>query len=491
MERVQLAPGLEIGRIITGLWQVADLERTGPLDPARAAARLAEYAEAGCDTFDLADHYGSAEDIVGAFRRTYPGTRARFFTKWVPAPGPVTMADVRAAVGRATERMAGGPIDLLQFHAWNYADPSWLDALFHLDELRREGLIRHLGVTNFDTAHLRVAVESGIPIATNQVSFSLLDRRAAGALSEYCLTRGVRLLAYGTVAGGWLSSRWLGRAEPAWQERGTWSEMKYGRFLTQAGGWPALQHLLGAAARIAERQSCSVTNVATRWVLDQPAVAAVIIGARLGEREHRGDNARVFQLRLGDADRTELAAAQGALRPIPGDTGDEYRVPPYLTASGDLSHHLDRVPPPYPARAGADGRTRCLSGTEWEDSAGFARAVRVGDRILVSGTTATHGSRPIGGADPAAQTHFAIDKIEGALQSLGASLGDVVRTRIYVRDVRDWEPVARAHGRRFGAIRPANTLVGAALVGDYLVEIEAEAVVGRRPGGSDQPPEPN
>jgi enamine deaminase RidA (YjgF/YER057c/UK114 family) len=82
----------------------------------------------------------------------------------------------------------------------------------------------------------------------------------------------------------------------------------------------------------------------------------------------------------------------------------------------------------------------------------------------------------IGGTDPAAQTHFAIDKIEGALQSLGASLADVVRTRVYVRHVADWEPVARAHGARFGGIMPANTLIGAPLVGDeYLVEIEAEA----------------
>ena len=93
------------------------------------------------------------------------------------------------------------------------------------------------------------------------------------------------------------------------------------------------------------------------------------------------------------------------------------------------------------------------------------------------------GDRVIGGSDPAAQTHFVIDKIEGALQSLGATLADVVRTRVYVRNIADWEAVARVHGARFGAIQPANTLVGAALVGDeYLVEMEAEAEVGRNEG---------
>ena len=104
--------------------------------------------------------------------------------------------------------------------------------------------------------------------------------------------------------------------------------------------------------------------------------------------------------------------------------------------------------------------------------------MRVGKRITVSGTTASHRGRGIGGDDPAAQAHFVIDKIEGALQSLGGQLEDVVRTRVYVRHIADWEVVARVHGARFGAIRPANTLVQAALVdADALVEIEAEAHV--------------
>jgi enamine deaminase RidA (YjgF/YER057c/UK114 family) len=89
------------------------------------------------------------------------------------------------------------------------------------------------------------------------------------------------------------------------------------------------------------------------------------------------------------------------------------------------------------------------------------------------------GSRLIGGRDPAAQAQFVIDKIEGALQSLGGSLRDVVRTRVFVPNIGDWEAVARVHGARFAGIMPANTLVGAPLVGaEYLVEIEAEAEVG-------------
>ena len=119
------------------------------------------------------------------------------------------------------------------------------------------------------------------------------------------------------------------------------------------------------------------------------------------------------------------------------------------------------------------------SGTTWEEIAGYSRAVRIGDRILVSGTTATGPNGLVGGDDPAAQARYALDKIEHALQQLGGRLADVVRTRVYVSDVAHWEPVARVHGERFGQIRPVNTLVEAKLVGaGYLVEIEAEAVIG-------------
>jgi diketogulonate reductase-like aldo/keto reductase len=366
----------------------------------------------------------------------------------------------------------------MQFHTWSYADPSWIDALVYLQDLKGEGLIRNLGVTNFDTAHLRVAVASGIEIVSNQVSFSLLDQRAAGAMSAYCLANGIRLLAYGTVAGGWLTERWLGEPEPVDEDFGTWSQRKYRRFLRAAGGWPALQRILRTLKDIAGRHNVSVANVASRYMLEQPAIAGIIIGARLGVSEHIADNLRLFSFSLTEAEKAEIAAALTTVQPISGDTGDEYRRPPYLTASGDLSHHLDNFPPPYEVRQLDGGRTFCLSGTPWEVFAGYARAVRMGDRIHVSGTTSVHRSMLIGGKDPAAQTHFAIDKIEGALRSLGGALADVVRTRIFVRDISIWEEVARAHGERFADIRPANTLVRAELVGeDYLVEIEAEAEV--------------
>jgi enamine deaminase RidA (YjgF/YER057c/UK114 family) len=123
-------------------------------------------------------------------------------------------------------------------------------------------------------------------------------------------------------------------------------------------------------------------------------------------------------------------------------------------------------------------RQNIASGTTWEAIAGYSRAVKIGNGVHVSGTTATdENGEVVGLDDPYAQTVYIIQKIERALKQAGATLEDVVRTRIYVTDASRWEPVARAHGEFFKDIRPANTLVEvSALIGDgYLVEIEADA----------------
>ena len=272
---------------------------------------------------------------------------------------------------------------------------------------------------------------SGVPIVSNQVSFSLLDRRALNGMTELCQRSGVNLLAYGTVAGGLLTERWLGRSEPDWDDEGiSWSLNKYRRFVEQAGGWETYQDLLETLSSVAGKHGISIANVASRGILDTPGVGAVIIGARLGESEHVDDTLRLFEVRLDAADHADIDAALSRLRPLPGDCGDEYRKAPYLTASGDLSHHLDELPAPFATVFEDSHRKVVGSGTTWESVAGYGRAQRIGDRVLVSGTTAMHGERLIGGSDAAAQTHFVIDKIEGALRSLGAGLKDVVRTRI-------------------------------------------------------------
>jgi aryl-alcohol dehydrogenase-like predicted oxidoreductase/enamine deaminase RidA (YjgF/YER057c/UK114 family) len=479
--RTTLAPGLEISRVVTGLWQVADMERDGKtLDPVQGAAALADYARAGFDTFDMADHYGSAEVIAGTLLASVGHPPVRVFTKWCPAPGTMTAVTVRQGVQRALDRLQTSCIDLLQFHWWTFDDPRYIDAMVELARLKDEGLIAHLGLTNFDTAHLRLLLSEGIPIASNQVCISLLDRRATEDISDLCVERGVRLLAYGTLGGGFLSDRWVGANEPA--AVNDWSKMKYQRFIQAIGGWDALQDVLRAAQAIARKHGVSVSNVAARWVLEQKAVAAIIVGARLGESEHRADNRKLSEFSLDAEDHATLSKALAGTKRLPGDCGDEYRRPPFLTASGDLSHHLKSAAPLWECQSveGYSNRFRVDSGSRWEPIAGFSRAIKIRDRILVSGTTATHGSGHLIGKDDAAvQTTYILDKIEAGIRALGGRLEGVVRTRVYLTNVDDWQAVSKVHGSYFGRIRPANTMLQvASLIGDgYLVEIEAEAIV--------------
>ena len=487
-DRFQLAPDLNISRIVTGLWQVADMERDGrTLDPDAMSSVLLDYARAGFDSFDMADHYGSAEIIAGRLLNRVAGGeqagqhRPVAFTKWCPTPGPMPLSAVREGVERSLKRMNVSRIDLMQFHWWTFEHPAYLDAMKGLAELKEEGLIGHIGLTNFDTAHLNVLVRHGIPVVSNQVCFSLLDRRAAGEMSAFCLENGVRLLAYGTLAGGLMSERWLGKPEPGASDIADWSKSKYKRFVDEIGGWPALQAILAALDGVARKHGVSIPNVATRWVLEHEAVAATIIGARLGEREHRGDNLKLFSFALDAEDKAAIDTALRGTKMLAGDCGDEYRKPPFLTASGDLSHHLDSIPKYFKAEPvpGRPGRLRVDSGSIWEPLAGYSRAVRVKDRIMVSGTTATNGAgEVVCPGDPAGQTTFILDKIAASLAALGGRMEDVVRSRVFLKNVDDWEPVSRIHGRYFGDIRPANTLLAAGdLVGDYLVEIDVEAIV--------------
>ncbi|MDT0607606.1 aldo/keto reductase [Croceitalea rosinachiae] len=477
---IQLAPGLKISRVLTGLWQIADLERDGnTLDPIETAKYMKPYAKAGLCTFDMADHYGSAEVIAGAFKnQVQGGDKVQLLTKWVPEPGKVSKETVRKAIERALSRLQSSQLDLLQYHAWSYPDPAWLDTLFELQELKKQGLIKHLGVTNFDAAHLRIALASGIQLVSNQVCYSLLDQRASGEMKNVCEQYGVKLLAFGTLAGGFLSDKWLNKPEPKVNESFTWSQMKYKRFIDEAGSWSDFQNLLQTLKPIANKHKISIANIATKFILSQSHVAGVIVGARLGQSEHIGDTVKLFNSHFDEEDFKVIQEQLAGLNHIHGDCGDEYRKPPFLTASGDLSHHLKGFPAPYEIKTAKNGNQLVVSGTYWEDMAGYSRAIKLGNTIKVSGTTATHGNLLIGGKDLKAQTHFIIDKIEGAILSLGGTLEDVSRTRIFVNDVNDWEPVARAHGERFKDIQPANTLVGAKLVGEgYKVEIEAEATL--------------
>ena len=477
---VKLSDKITIPRVIIGLWQIADMEKDGNLlNSKNTSAYLNPYADNGFTAFDMADHYGSSEIIAGIFKNKHQlSDKINLFTKWVPEPVKISREATREAVKKALSRMNQTQIDLMQFHAWHYQDSSWIDALNYLKDLQDEGLIKNIGVTNFDTSHLRIAISSGVPIVSNQICYSLLDRRASFEMSELCKEFNIKLFAFGTLAGGFLSNRWLGKKEPKIDNDLNWSQMKYKRFIDITGGWDKFQKLLEQLDLIAKKKNTSIANISSRYILEDPNVASVIIGARLGENNHIEDHKKIPNITLSSEEKNLISKSLNLLSRVPGDCGDEYRKPPFLTASGDLSHHLDSIPNVYDVKNINQMRKNISSNTSWEKMASYSRAVKFGNRIIVSGTTATHDNKVIGIKDPIAQTDFIIDKIEASISSLGGRLEDIVRTRIFVKNINDWKKVAETHGKRFEDINPANTLVQANLVGDdYLVEIEAEAII--------------
>ena len=330
--RLQFTADLNICRILNGMWQVSGAH--GAIEPKSAIANMFDYMDAGFITWDLADHYGPAEDFIGEFRRQLVATRGgdavsnlQAFTKWVPRPTRMTRRLVEQNIDRSLKRMGVETLDLIQFHWWEYRDKNYLDALAHMAELQKEGKIKHLALTNFDTERLKIIIDSGIKIVSNQIQFSLIDRRPLVKMVSFCQEHDVKLLAYGTLCGGLLSEKYLGQPEPRSGLLNTASLRKYKNMVDAWGGWSLFQELLSLLKQIADKYTVSIANVAVRYILEQPTVAGAIVGARLGVAEHLADNALVFNFTLDPDDRQQIEAVVGPqdLYQLIGDCGDEYR----------------------------------------------------------------------------------------------------------------------------------------------------------------------
>src|ERR1700724_3853276 len=311
--RFQFTSDLTICRVLNGMWQVSGGH--GAIEPGRAVDEMFAYHDAGFTTWDLADHYGPAEDFIADFRRRFAArngaerlSEIQAFTKWVPYPARMTRRAVEDAVGISLSRMGVECLDLMQFHWWDYGNASYLDALKHLADLQHDGKLRHLALTNFDTERLRIIADQGVGVVSNQVQYSIVDRRPEARMAAFCADHAVTLLAYGTLLGGLLSEKYLGRPEPRRSELNTASLQKYKNMHDARGDWPLFQELLAVLQQIANKHKVSIANVGVRYVLDRPAVAGVIVGARLGVAQHLTDNARVFGVKLDANDLSMIEA---------------------------------------------------------------------------------------------------------------------------------------------------------------------------------------
>jgi len=329
----QLTSDLQICRILNGMWQVAGGH--GQINPESAISEMPSYHDSGFTTWDMADIYGPAEEYIGEFRRRLAKKKGedeldkmQALTKFVPNPGPMTRSIVEHYIDKSIRRMNVKAIDVLQFHWWDYNDTSYLDALHHLSKLRDDGKIRNVGLTNFDTERIEIMVENGFKLVSNQVQYSIIDQRPKVKMTPFCQKHDIKLLGYGTLLGGFLSEKYLGKPEPTRPQLDTLSLQKYKNMIDAWGGWALFQELLTVLGDIAKKHHVSIANVATRYILDKPKVAGVIIGVRLGIVEHMAENCCVFDMKLDSDDNDKIKAIickSQDLFVLIGDCGDEYR----------------------------------------------------------------------------------------------------------------------------------------------------------------------
>ncbi|KAL8268627.1 hypothetical protein R6Q59_002425 [Mikania micrantha] len=327
---------LEICRVLNGMWQTSG--GWGRIDRDDAVDAMLKYADAGLSTFDMADHYGPAEDLYGIFinrvRRERPPElleKVKGLTKWVPPPVKMTSSYVRQNIDISRKRMDVASLDMLQFHWWDYSNSGYLDALKHLTDLKEEGKIKTVALTNFDTERLQIILENGIPVVSNQVQHSLVDMRPQQRMAELCQLTGVKLITYGTVMGGLLSEKFLDTnlSIPfAGPPLNTPSLQKYKRMVDAWGGWSLFQVLLKTLNQVASKHGVSIPTVAVKYILDQPTVAGSMVGVRLGLSEHIKDTSAIFSLTLDEEDvksiQEVISKGKDLMRVI-GDCGDEYR----------------------------------------------------------------------------------------------------------------------------------------------------------------------
>jgi aryl-alcohol dehydrogenase-like predicted oxidoreductase len=316
--RAQLRPDFDTSRIIKGNWQIADDHNTSIGDSDEMYAHMSAHIDAGITTFDCGDIYYGVEERIGQFierfrleRGSEEASKISVHTKYIPAflqeeeLRGLNRSSVESVIDRSLRRLKVERLDLVQLHWWNYGIEGNVEVAMILEDLKTAGKIHHIGGTNYNVAELSKMVDAGADMVVNQVQYSLTDRRPQNGMADYCLANGIKLVCYGSIAGGLFSRKWLGIPDPGSPRFENVSLDKYYRIIEDFGGWGLYQELLVVLDTIAQRHEVSIPAVASRYVLEQPAVAAVIQGSR--HARHLADNVKLTAFSL-DSDDYQLLA---------------------------------------------------------------------------------------------------------------------------------------------------------------------------------------
>uniref|UniRef100_A0A7S1NV43 NADP-dependent oxidoreductase domain-containing protein n=1 Tax=Eutreptiella gymnastica TaxID=73025 RepID=A0A7S1NV43_9EUGL len=293
---------LTVSRIIQGHWQLAGGHGREPFDD--PSANMRNHVNAGITTFDTADIYGASQEYIGKYLSTDQPKDAVVCTKFCCFSGldSIDRNYVRKSILASCKKLGVKQLDLVAFFWGNWGVKNYVQTGLYLKELKEEGLIKEIGVTNFDVEHLRELLDAGVPVVSNQVQYSLVDRRPENGLLEYCDRTGIKVIAFGTVAGGYLSDQYLGQPRPV--QINNYSEGLYSTSIGKAGGWRLHQQLLEVLDGIAKKHGVTIANVAEQWVLQKPEVAAIIIGVR--NSKHIAENVNAFSFSLDTEDNTAI-----------------------------------------------------------------------------------------------------------------------------------------------------------------------------------------
>lgn len=323
-----LTDDLMISEIVKGNWQLSGGHRGDRGDDrttgTAAVADFDAFVRAGITTFDTADIYGPSESLIGDYIRQRPQGRngLQLLTKCCKFGGDmlaVSPKSISGGITRSLDAMAVKRLDLVQFYWHDYSIPKYVYTAQLLSEEVARGRVAALGVTNFDVPRMQQMMDGGARLVSNQIQYSLLDRRPENAMVEFCKSHDIKLLAFGTVAGGFLSEKYLG--VPAEKLKvNTYSKSKYASVIAQNGGWAWFQRLLGELDGVARKHGTSIANVSCRWVLDKPQVAGLLVGAR--NANHVPDHVALAGLRLDDEDRARIGAVLAEGRQAQGDCYD-------------------------------------------------------------------------------------------------------------------------------------------------------------------------
>ncbi len=312
VSRKELRPGYSISKIIKGGWQLAGGH--GTFDRNQAINDMVRFIDAGITTFDCADIYTGVEEMIGdAIQRLRQrdGNAAvdavQVHTKLVPDLDKLAQLqhhDIEKIIDRSLQRLKIDQLHLVQFYWWDLSIGDPLTALEHLKHLRNKGKIKYLACTNWDETAMQLFVANDFDLVSAQVQYSLLDIRPAGDFSLWCQRSNIQILCYGVLAGGFLTDTWLGKPDPGFEFENR-SLIKYRLIIEDFGGWALLQKLLRTLADVGRRHGTGISSIATAYMLEQPGVAAAIIGARTAR--HLDQTLSVFDVQLTPADKQQIA----------------------------------------------------------------------------------------------------------------------------------------------------------------------------------------